>query len=103
MRTRQEIEKHTLPELAWQKTLPMEVFTEKEADGWRCEYVYSNIGLYKDIANSMREFRFKVTETEVKPYLPECKELSELALVAETAIKMQGWANHLQSHLNNNK
>ena len=100
MKTKEKINNNSLPELTWQKSLPMEVFTEMESDGWYCPSIGFNVQLVKDIPNTMQEFRFAVTQTEVKPYLPETRELSELALVVETATMMQKWAKQIQSHLN---
>lgn len=88
---RQQITELNLPETEWQKNLPLMLFDQMEAFGWVCSSVYQTVRMRLDVENSMNEYRFEVSENEVKIYIPYLRDASRLVVHAEICNQIRNW------------
>ena len=95
--TRERIQEFTLTEIAWQKNLPMHIFDEMEADGWRCYDIYTAIKRAKENGNS--EYKFIVYQTSVSAQVPHCYEINKFADQIANMENIAKWAKQLTNHL----
>jgi len=97
MTTKERIAEFGLPEIAWQKNLPMEIFEEMESDGWKCYDIYTSLRLAKDFGSS--EYKFVVHQTSVSAQIPPCYDISKFPLHISNMQCIQKWAKQLEKHL----